>query len=81
MEKLQQDFLELDVGSLCEIFRLKSEQEEVSDFSFSFGQTDICEGLVSWVSHDLDNRQEWGIDLSVFISFVITLTLSTRILL
>ena len=57
MEKLQQDFLDLDVGSLCEIFRLKSEQEEVSDFSFSFGQTDICEGLVSWVSHDLENRQ------------------------
>jgi hypothetical protein len=71
MEKLQQDFLELDVGSLCEIFRLKSEQEEVSDFSFSFGQTDICEGLVSWVSHDLDNRQEWGeIVLSVFIYLV-----------
>jgi hypothetical protein len=71
MEKLQQDFLELDVGSLCEIFRLKSEQEEVSDFSFSFGQTDICEGLVSWVSHDLDNRQECGgIVLSVFIYLV-----------
>ena len=60
MEKLQQDFLELDVASLCEIFRLKGEQEEVSDFSFSFGQTDICEGLVSWVSHDLENRQAGG---------------------
>ena len=44
MEKLQQDYLELDVTSLCEILRLKSEQEEVSDFSFSFGQTDLCEG-------------------------------------
>jgi hypothetical protein len=71
MEKLQQDFLELDVGSLCEIFRLKSEQEEVSDFSFSFGQTDICEGLVSWVSHDLDNRQEWG-ELSCRYSYLVS---------
>jgi len=44
MEKLQQDFLDLDVPSLCEIFRLKNEQEELADFSFSFGQSDLCEG-------------------------------------
>ena len=52
------DFLDLDVISLCEIFRLKSHQEEVSDFSFSFGQTDVCEGLIAWVQHDLDERQQ-----------------------
>jgi len=55
--KVQQDFLDLDISSLCEIFRLKSEQEEISDFSFSFGQTDLCEGLISWVSRDLEARQ------------------------
>ena len=53
-----QDFLDLDVISLCEIFRLKSHQEEVSDFSFSFGQTDVCEGLIAWVQHDLEERQQ-----------------------
>ena len=53
-----QDFLDLDVVSLCEIFRLKSHQEEVSDFSFSFGQTDVCEGLIAWVQHDLEERQQ-----------------------
>jgi len=46
------------VISVCEIFRLKSHQEEVSDFSFSFGQTDVCEGLIAWVQHDLDDRQQ-----------------------
>ena len=58
IDKLQQDFLDLDVISLCEIFRLKSHQEEVSDFSFSFGQTDVCEGLIAWVQHDLEERQQ-----------------------
>jgi len=57
IDKLQQDFLDLDVHSVCEIFRLKSEQEEVSDFSFSFGQTDVCEGLIAWMSHDTDIRK------------------------
>jgi len=57
MLKLQQDFLDLDVSSLCQIFRLKNEQEDISDFSFSFGQTDLCEGLISWVSRDLETRQ------------------------
>ncbi|XP_023328379.1 uncharacterized protein LOC111701356 [Eurytemora carolleeae] len=57
MEKLQQDFLDLDVPSLCEIFRLKNEQEELADFSFSFGQSDLCEGLISWVSRDRESRQ------------------------
>ena len=67
VDRLQQDFLDLDVVSLCEIFRLKSQQEEasllfekrrlsifiqVSDFSFSFGQTDVCEGLIAWMEHD-----------------------------
>ena len=51
-----QDFLDLDVDAVCEIFSLKSEQEEVSDFSFSFGQTDLCEGLIAWMGHDPDNR-------------------------
>ena len=55
---LIQDFLDLDVISLCEIFRLKSQQEEVSDFSFSFGQTDVCEGLIAWVEHDQEERQQ-----------------------
>ena len=41
---------------MAEIFSLKSEQEEVSDFSFSFGQTDLCEGLIAWMSHNTDTR-------------------------
>ena len=48
-----------DVDSVCEIFSLKSEQEEVSDFSFSFGQTDLCEGLIAWMSHDTDHRKQY----------------------
>ena len=47
-----------DVEALCEIFSLKSEQEEVSDFSFSFGQTDLCEGLIAWMSHNTDVRKQ-----------------------
>ena len=57
IDRLQQDFLDLDVDAVCEIFSLKSEQEEVSDFSFSFGQTDLCEGLIAWMSHDTENRK------------------------
>ena len=57
IDRLQQDFLDLDCDSVCEIFRLKSEQEEVSDFTFSFGQTDVCEGLIAWMSHDLERRK------------------------
>jgi hypothetical protein len=30
----------------------------VSDFSFSFGQTDVCEGLIAWVEHDREPRQQ-----------------------
>ena len=47
-----------DVEAVAEIFSLKSEQEEVSDFSFSFGQTDLCEGLIAWMSHDTDSRKQ-----------------------
>jgi len=57
IDRLQQDFLDLDVEALCEIFSLKGEQEEVSDFSFSFGQTDLCEGLIAWMSHNTDLRK------------------------
>jgi len=57
VDKLQQDFLELDVESLCQILSIKSQQEEVSDFSFSFCQTDVCEGLVTWIGHDLEQRK------------------------
>lgn len=59
IDRLQQDFLDLDVEAVCEIFSLKSEQEEVSDFSFSFGQTDLCEGLIAWMSHDVENRKQF----------------------
>jgi len=31
----------------------------VSDFSFSFGQTDLCEGLIAWMSHDVENRKQF----------------------
>lgn len=44
--------------AVSEIFSLKSGQEEVSDFSFSFGQTDLCEGLIAWMSHDTENRKQ-----------------------
>ena len=43
--------------AVSEIFSLKSGQEEVSDFSFSFGQTDLCEGLIAWMSHDTEARK------------------------
>ena len=46
-----------DVEAVSEIFSLKSGQEEVSDFSFSFGQTDLCEGLIAWMSHDTEARK------------------------
>ena len=59
MDRLQEDFLELDLDSLCEVFRLKGQQEEVSDFSFSFGQTDLCEGLIAWINHDREERQQY----------------------
>jgi len=59
MDRLQEDFLELDLESLCEVFRLKGQQEEVSDFSFSFGQTDLCEGLIAWINHDREERQQY----------------------
>ena len=58
---MRQDFLDLDVISVCEIFRLKSHQEEVSDFSFSFGQTDVCEGLIAWVQVLSSNIQSISI--------------------
>ena len=44
--------------AVSEIFSLKSGQEEVSDFSFSFGQTDLCEGLIAWMSHDTEARKQ-----------------------
>ena len=66
-----QDFLDLDVDAVCEIFSLKSEQEEVSDFSFSFGQTDLCEGLIAWMGHDPDNRWHlpWGLFALIYFAF------------
>ena len=65
---MRQDFLDLDVISVCEIFRLKSHQEEVSDFSFSFGQTDVCEGLIAWVQVLSSNIQSISISLCSTIS-------------
>ena len=43
---------------MIETESLFSCQEEVSDFSFSFGQTDLCEGLIAWMSHDVENRKQ-----------------------
>ena len=75
---MRQDFLDLDVISVCEIFRLKSHQEEVSDFSFSFGQTDVCEGLIAWVQVLSSNIQSISISSNIqSISISLCSTIST----
>ena len=41
---------DLDLESFKEILSLKSEQEEVGDFTFSFNQSDICLAVVQWIN-------------------------------
>ena len=41
---------DLDLESFKEILSIKSEQEEVADFSFSFNQSDICLAVVQWIN-------------------------------
>ena len=48
--------VDLDLSSLAVILGIKSDQEEIGDFSFSFNQTDIALAVVQWVKYDLDNR-------------------------
>ena len=48
--------VDLDLSSLTVILGIKSDQEEIGDFSFSFNQTDIALAVVQWVKYDLDNR-------------------------
>ena len=39
------------------MLRVKSREEELGDFSYSFTQSDLMEGICHWLNHDLENRR------------------------
>ena len=49
-------FQSLTSDELNELLEIKSSQEELSDFSFSFTQSDIAEAVVKWTRFDLKAR-------------------------
>ena len=51
-------FLQLDSEGLCLLLEMKSSQDEITDFSYSFVQNDIIKGVINWLNHDLDSRHE-----------------------
>ena len=53
-----QGFLELDLEEFCMLLELKSGQDEITDFSYSFVQNDIIKGVINWLDYDLDGRHE-----------------------
>lgn len=57
-------FTKLDYASVKKILRIKSDQEEISDFTFSFNQSDICLAAVQWIKADLVDRIGYLTDLS-----------------
>ena len=51
-------FLDLDVDSLCYVLEHRASHEEIGDFTFSFVQGDLVNGIVGWLVHDLDSRHK-----------------------
>ena len=52
-----QGFVELDIHELINVLGLKSREEELGDFSYSFTQSDLMEGICHWLNHDLESRR------------------------
>ena len=52
-------FVELDIHELTNVLRVKSSEEELGDFSYSFTQSDLMQGICHWLTHDLENRQNF----------------------
>ncbi len=58
--------VDLDLPSLKVILSIKSDQEDIGDFSFSFNQTDLAHAVVAWVRADLHSRHSHFQELSEF---------------
>ncbi len=52
-------FLELDLESLIVILEHRAGTEEISDFTFSFIQGDLVNGILYWLNHKLDDRFQY----------------------
>ena len=50
-------FVELDVIELINLLLVKSKEEELGDFSYSFTQSDLMYGICHWLNQDLENRR------------------------
>ena len=59
-------FLQLESEGLCLLLEMKSGQDEITDFSYSFVQNDIMKGVINWLNHDLDSRHEFIWTLATF---------------
>ncbi len=57
---------ELDLASLKVVLSIKSDQEEVGDFSFSFNQVDLAAAVDRWVSADFQARHSHYSELSEY---------------
>ena len=55
--------VDLDLESLKVVLSIKSDQEEIGDFSFSFNQTDLCLAVIQWIKYDLPKRHSNLIEL------------------
>ncbi len=49
---------DLDLTSLKAILSIKSDQEDIGDFSFSFNQTDLALAVVQWIKADFEGRHQ-----------------------
>lgn len=58
--------VDLDIDSLKTVLSVKCDQEEVSDFSFSFNQSDLCLAVVQWITFDRPRRFDFLAELAPF---------------
>lgn len=52
-------FLQLPIDQLVKVLTRKLKEEELSDFSYSFIQSDLIEGICNWLVVDLDTRLQY----------------------
>ncbi len=52
-------FLNAVATDLVHILDIKAKEEELSDFSYSFIQSDLLEGILNWVNFDWRNRKSF----------------------
>lgn len=50
-------FAALHPDDLCSLLDMKAAKEEIADLSFSFCQSDLCEGVLTWTESDVEARQ------------------------